>query len=316
MNKFFITGGAGFIGSHLVEKIFYAYPKSKIIVLDKLTYAADKKYLKNILQSKRIKFLKLNINNSDKYKIFLKKTDLAINVAAESHVDNSFKNSVNFTLTNTLGAHIFFQSCLENGVKNIIHVSTDEVYGDKRHGKSKENDYLNPTNPYSASKAAIEIILKSYSFFTKRKILIIRANNIVGARQYPEKLIPHCITSILKKKKITIHGSGQNQRCFLFIDDFVEAFLLLIKKNKKGIFNIGNHESYRNIYVANLICRLLNVNSKKNIKFVRDRPFNDSRYSIDYSKIKKLGWNPKYSLEEALKLIIPWYQKNYKKFKI
>ena len=316
MIKFFITGGVGFIGSHLVEGIFNSFPKSKIIVLDKITYAADKKYLSNIIQSPRVKFVKNDLCDVKKYNKYLKNVDFAINLAAESHVDNSFKNSINFTRTNTLGAHIFYQECLEKKVKNIIHISTDEVYGDKVQGKSKESDNLNPTNPYSASKAAIEIILKSYSFFSQKKILIIRANNIIGTRQYPEKLIPHCITNLLKNKKIFIHGNGQNRRCYLFVGDFVNAMLLLIKKNKKGIYNIGNHKSYKNIEVARLICEMMKKNPKKFIKMIKDRPFNDTRYSINYNKIKNLNWTPKFKLKEALKIILPWYHKNYKKFDI
>ncbi len=316
MIKFFITGGSGFIGSHLTEAIFNKFPNSKIIILDKVTYAADRKYLSKIIKSKRVKFIKNDLCNVKSYKKFLKNTDYAINVAAESHVDNSFKNSVNFTRTNTLGAHIFFQECLEKNVKNIIHISTDEVYGDKIKGKSNEADNLNPTNPYSASKAAIEIILKSYSFFSLKKFLIVRANNIIGTRQYPEKLIPHCITSLLKNKKICIHGNGQNKRCYLFITDFINAMLLLIKNNKKGIYNIGNHKSYKNIEVAKLICEMMNKDKKKFIKMTKDRPFNDTRYSINYNKIKKLNWSPKYSLKKILNIILPWYQKNYKKFNI
>ena len=316
MVKFFITGGFGFIGSHLIEGIFNEFPNSKITILDKVTYAADKKYLSKIIKSKRIKFIKNDLCNAKSYSKYLKNTNFAINVAAESHVDNSFKNSVNFTKTNTLGAHIFFQECLEKKVENIIHISTDEVYGDKTKGKSNESDNLNPTNPYSASKAAIEIILKSYSFFSLKKILIVRANNIIGTRQYPEKLIPHCITSLLKNKKITIHGNGQNKRCYLFVKDFVNAMLILIKKNKKGIYNIGNHISYKNIEVAKLICDMMNKDPKKFIKMTIDRPFNDTRYSINYNKIKRLKWSPKLNLKKILNIILPWYQKNYKKFDI
>ena len=314
MVKFFITGGSGFIGSHLTEGIFEAFPNSKITILDKVTYAADKKYLSKVIKSKRVKFIKNDLCNAKSYCKYLNNTDFAINVAAESHVDNSFKNSVNFTRTNTLGAHIFFQECLEKKVKNIIHISTDEVYGNKIKGKSNESDNLNPTNPYSASKAAIEIILKSYSFFSLKKILIVRANNIIGTRQHPEKLIPHCITSLLKNKKIFIHGNGQNKRCYLFVKDFVNAILLLVKKNKKGIYNIGNQISYKNIDVAKLICKMMNKNPKKFIKMTKDRPFNDTRYSINYNKIKKLKWSPAFNLKKILNIILPWYQKNYKKF--
>tara|TARA_B100001939_G_C16903667_1_gene601220 strand:+ start:76 stop:1041 length:966 start_codon:yes stop_codon:yes gene_type:complete len=314
--KIFITGGAGFIGSHICEKLYFNMPNSKILILDKLTYAANKSFLSKILKDKkRVRFLQSDIIDNKKYKNLIKNFDLAINVAAESHVDRSFTNSTLFTKTNTFGAHIFFQTCLNSKVKKIIHVSTDEVYGEKLSGSFKENDKLNPTNPYSASKAAAEIIINSYKYHLKSNILIVRGNNIFGKRQYPEKLIPSCIYNLLKNKPIRLHGNGKHIRCYLSVNDFADAVYLLIKKKKIGTYNIGNNKYYRNIDVAKLICRNLNFNPKKFIKFIKDRPFNDKRYSINISKIKTLGWKPKRNLNSEIKSIIKWYSNNYKIFK-
>ena len=314
--KIFITGGAGFIGSHICEKLYFNMPNSKILILDKLTYAANKSFLSKILKDKkRVRFLQSDIIDNKKYKNLIKNFDLAINVAAESHVDRSFTNSTLFTKTNTFGAHIFFQTCLNSKVKKIIHVSTDEVYGEKLSGSFKENDKLNPTNPYSASKAAAEIIINSYKYHLKSNILIVRGNNIFGKRQYPEKLIPSCIYNLLKNKPIRLHGNGKHIRCYLTVNDFADAVYLLIKKKKIGTYNIGNNKYYRNIDVAKLICRNLNFNPKKFIKFIKDRPFNDKRYSINISKIKTLGWKPKRNLNSEIKSIIKWYSNNYKIFK-
>jgi UDP-glucose 4,6-dehydratase len=166
--KIFITGGAGFIGSHISEEIFNTFKKSKIIILDKLTYAGKKIYLKEILNSNRVKFIKGDIRNYNLYKKYLKNVDIAINAAAESHVDNSFKSPISFTSTNTLGAHIFLLNCIENKVSKILHVSSDKVYGEKIKGKCTENQKINPTNPYSASKAAAEIIINSHKYAYKK----------------------------------------------------------------------------------------------------------------------------------------------------
>ncbi len=312
MKKFFITGAAGFIGSHVCEHIIEKFPNSKIIALDKLTYAGNKFFLKKI-SKKNLKFIKSDILNSKKYTKYLKNIDCAINIAAESHVDNSFRNSAEFTKTNTLGAHIFLENCINKKVKKIIHISTDEVYGDKLKGKSYEGDPLDPTNPYSASKAAAEIITNSYKYVFKKDIIIIRANNIYGTRQFPEKLIPSCIVSLLKNKKIEIHGNGKNKRHFLFVKDFCSALEVIIKKVNNGIYNIGSNESYQNIQVAKKICNLMDK-SKINIKYIKDRPFNDRRYSISSKKIKKLGWKTQSNLFVELSEIIDWYKKNYKIF--
>ncbi len=314
--KIFITGGAGFIGSHICEELYYKIPNSKLLILDKITYAANKKFISNILKDKkRVEFIKADLTDSKKYQNKINNFDIAINVAAESHVDRSFDNSILFTKTNTLGAHIFFQTCLNSKIKKIIQVSTDEVYGEKSKGSFKEIDNLNPTNPYSASKAAAEIIINSYKFHFKSNILIIRGNNIYGKRQFPEKLIPSCIYNLLNKKHIKIHGNGKNIRCYLSVNDFTNAIYLLIKKNKVGIFNIGNNKYFRNLEIAKLICNKLGSNPKKSIKFINDRPFNDKRYSINISKIKKLGWKPKRNLVNDIESIVEWYKKNHKIFK-
>jgi len=316
MYKFLVTGGAGFIGSHVCEHILKNFRVKKLIIFDKLTYAASLSYIKPVLKSNNVLLIKDDILNLLNYKEKIKNFDFAINLAAESHVDKSFKNSIEFTKTNTLGAHIFMQTAIECNVRKIMHVSTDEVYGETKFKNKIETDRLNPTNPYSASKAAAEILMNSYRFFNNKKIIIIRGNNIYGARQYPEKLIPSCIFNLLKDKKIKIHGNGKNIRCFLSVLDFADGIILLLKKNLNGIFNIGNNKYYKNIDIAEKICRLMKKNPKKYISFIKDRPFNDFKYSINSDKIKKYGWKVKHNLENDLPYIVDWYKKNISLFKI
>ena len=318
MRRIFITGGAGFIGSHISEEIFHTFKKSKIIIFDKLTYAGNKHYIKNIINSPRVKFVKGDINNYYSYTKLLKKVDLAINIAAESHVDNSFTNPISFSLTNTVGAHTFLLNCINNKVKKIVHISSDEVYGEKLIGRCDETQKIEPTNPYSASKAAAEVIINSHKYSYKKEIITIRGNNIYGIRQYPEKLIPRCIISLLKNEKIPLHGKGNNIRHYLSARDFAKAVCLLIKKKNKGIYNVGSYDSFSNIHIAKSICKILNKDPKKFIKFVKDRPYNDKRYSISTNKIRKLGWRPKNTLMVDLLDIIEWYKNNiqlYKNFK-
>ena len=317
IRKIFITGGAGFIGSHICEEIYQKFPKSKIIIFDKLTYAGKKKYIENIIKSPRVKFVKGDIIKHQTYSSLLKNIDLAINVAAESHVDNSFISPLSFSLTNTVGAHAFLLKCIENKAKKIIHISSDEIYGEKLSGKCNEQQKIEPTNPYSASKAAAEIFINSYKYSYKKEIITVRGNNIYGIRQYPEKLIPRCIISLLKNRKIPIHGDGKNERFYLSVQDFARAIILLIKKKNSGIYNIGSNESYTNIELAKSICKYLDKDPKKFINYVKDRPYNDKRYSISSSKIRKIGWKPKFNLIKDLPKIVQWYSDNlylYKDF--
>tara|TARA_B100000902_G_C27214233_1_gene866104 strand:- start:36 stop:995 length:960 start_codon:yes stop_codon:yes gene_type:complete len=316
MKKIFISGGAGFVGSHLCEKIFENYKNSKILILDKLTYAGNKKFLKKLLNKKNVTFIKGDICDQKLMSKLLKNINIAINVAAESHVDNSFNNSFAFTFTNTLGSHVFFEKCRINKVKNIIHVSTDEVYGQKISGRSYENDRLLPTNPYSASKAAAEMIALSYKKSFKMNITIVRSNNLYGIRQYPEKLIPKTILSFLIKKKMNLHGNGQQLRHYLHIDDFTDGILLILKKKiKNEIINFGSNEQYQNKEIVKKISKFMKINTNKNIKFVKDRPFNDIRYSVSFAKIKAHGWKPFRNFNKEILTMIDWYKKNINLFK-
>ena len=203
-------------------------------------------------------------------------------------------------------------------MKKIIQISSDEIYGEKLKGKCNENDKIEPTNPYSASKAAAEIIINSHKYGYKKEIITIRGNNIYGIRQYPEKLIPRCILSLIKNKRIPLHGNGKNIRYYLSAPDFSKAVIRILRKTSKGIYNVGNTIPYTNNQVAQMVCKLMKKNPKKYIKYVKDRPYNDKRYSIAINKIKKLGWKPKRVLKEDLSLIIDWYRINselFNKFK-
>ena len=311
MRRIFITGGAGFIGSHISEEIFHTFKKSKIIIFDKLTYAGNKHYIKNIINSPRVKFVRGDINNYYSYTKLMKKVDLAINIAAESHVDNSFTNPISFSLTNTVGAHTFLLNCINNKVKKIVHISSDEVYGEKLIGRCDETQKIEPTNPYSASKAAAEVIINSHKYSYKKEIITIRGNNVYGIKQYPEKLIPRCIINLLRNKKIPLHGNGKNQRFYLSAIDFAKAVVLLIKNKNNGVYNVGSNEFYSNTQIAKLICKYLKKDPKKFISYVKDRPYNDKRYAVSTKKIRRLGWEPKYNLLKDLPIIIEWYKKNF-----
>jgi len=316
MNKILITGGCGFIGSHVVEFFFSKYKNSKIIVYDKITYAGNARYLNKIVKSNRLKIIKKDINDFNSLLKYTKKVDLLIHMAAESHVDNSFESAKKFIDTNVQGTRSVLDACRVNKIKKIIHVSTDEIYGEIYKGSFSENSNFNPSNPYSSSKAAAEMIIKGYQHSFKLNITIVRANNIFGERQHPEKLIGACCCAILKKEFINLHGNGLQKRTFLYVKDFAEALYRITKlKNKNEIFNIGTNFEYKNIDVVKLIVKKFNKEFKNVVKFVQDRPFNDHRYSINIDKIKKLNWHPKHRLEDKMHEIINWYKVNFKLFK-
>ena len=219
-------------------------------------------------------------------------------------------------MTNVLGTKNVLEAAKQNNVKKIIHVSTDEVYGEIYNASFKENSPFNPSNPYSSSKAAAEMIINGYIHSYNIPVIIVRANNIFGTRQHPEKLIPGCCWSFIKRKKFPIHGNGNQKRSFLFIDDFCSGIEKIIKLGKiHQIYNIGSPFEYRNKDVVKLISEINNLDFKKYSYHVKDRPFNDFRYSINYSKLKKLKWKPKFRLEDKIIEINDWYKKNINLYK-
>ena len=317
MNKILITGGCGFIGSHLSEYIFKKFRKSKIIIYDKITYAAKKSYVDSISKNKRVQIIKADINNLKKLIMASKNVDLLIHVAAESHVDKSFRMSNKFISTNVLGTSNVMEACKINKIKKIIHVSTDEIYGEILKGSFNEESPFNPSNPYSSSKAAAEMIVNGYKHSYKLPVTIVRSNNIYGIRQYPEKLISGCCLSLIKKRKFYLHGRGKQKRTFLYVGDFCKAIYKIIvsKKTIRKIYNIGSYEEFSNVDVVKLICSYLKVDFKKNIFFTKDRPFNDFRYSVNFSKLEKLKWKPSVSLRDKIPELVYWYEKNNNLFR-
>jgi UDP-glucose 4,6-dehydratase len=306
-----ITGGAGFIGSHFTEALADAYPGHRIIVLDKMTYAADVSYIQPLLDRNRVQLVIGDICDFDTCRKLLQDCDLVVHAAAESHVDRSFHSSILFTHTNALGTHTVMEACREAGVPRIIHVSTDEVYGEVLAGEVDENGEMNPTNPYSASKAAAEMIVNGYRHSFNLPVVVVRANNVYGTRQFPEKLIPRTIMSLIDGKKIPLHGDGSNVRHYLAARDFASALVLLARKGEiNEAYNIGSREEYPNREVVRMICEQFNAAFDDCVEFVADRPFNDRRYSISWEKISRLGWKPKCSLKDGIPTVVDWYRKN------
>lgn len=311
MPKILITGGAGFVGSHLMEAAARAWPGHALVALDKMTYAADRAYIAPLLDSARAELVVGDVCDFALCRRLMEDCELVIHAAAESHVDRSFHSSVLFTQTNTLGTHTVMEAAREAGVPRIIHVSTDEVYGEILSGARDEDAPLNPTNPYAASKAAAEMIVNSYRHSFRLPVIVVRANNMFGVRQFPEKLVPHAIMALLHSSRIQLHGDGSPVRHYLAAEDFAEAVMLLALRGTTGeIYNVGSDEEHANHVVAAMICRELGVPFEKGVTFIANRPFNDRRYSLSWRKTAALGWRPRRTLAAALPALVQWYREN------
>lgn len=315
--KLLVTGGAGFIGSNFILYWLKKYPQDTIINLDKLTYAGNLENLRSVEKNPRYHFVKGDISNPILVNDLIKKVDIIVHFAAESHVDRSIKEPAPFIKTNIIGTYVLLEAALKNGKKRFHHISTDEVFGTlslKSKEKFNEKTPYHPRSPYSASKAASDHLVRAYYYTYNLPITISNCSNNFGPFQYPEKLIPLTITNILEGKKIPIYGDGNYVRDWLYVEDHCRAIDLIIDKGKIGeTYLIGGlTKDITNIKLVKLILKLMKKQEKKYIKFVEDRPGHDRRYSINWSKIKKeLGWRPQYSFLQALKLTIDWYKNNY-----
>ena len=324
MKNIFVTGGGGFIGSSFIREILDK--NYGIINLDLITYAASKRTLKEFESNKNYTFIKGDIGDIKKTKlIFLKyKPECIINFAAETHVDRSIDSPKNFIESNILGVFNLLECLRKYYKKNkkirLIHISTDEVFGDILKGRSKETDSYNPSSPYSATKASSDHLVYSYVKTFKIPAIITNCSNNYGPKQHPEKLIPKLIYNILNNKSLPIYGFGKNSREWIYVRDHCEALIKIFKNGKLGNFyNIGSNYNINNIEVVKKLLSI--VKSKKKIgknvkiKFVKDRPGHDIRYAIDSNKTKKqLKWKPKVSFVNGLEETFMWYFKNQKYF--
>jgi dTDP-glucose 4,6-dehydratase len=308
--KLLITGGAGFIGSNFIRHILKKYPSYRVVNLDKLTYAGNLDNLRDVEKHKNYRFIKGDIGNFDLVRKVTRDCDGIINFAAESHVDKSLIDAKNFIDTNIFGTYALLRAALENKIKRFLHIGTDEVYGSCIRGECLESRILNPSNPYSATKAAADLMVNSFYVTYRLPVLITRSTNNFGPFQFPEKVIPLFVTNAIENKNLPLYGKGINVRDWLFVLDNCRAVDLVFHKGRLGeVYNIGAGNYTNNLRLTRLILKKLHK-PEALIKFVKDRPGHDLRYSLDCAKIKALGWKPQYSFSRALDITIDWYKEN------
>ncbi|MBT3834720.1 dTDP-glucose 4,6-dehydratase [Candidatus Peribacteria bacterium] len=311
-----VTGAAGFIGSHFVLRHIENFSDDKIVVLDKLTYAADKRFLDPVLD--KIKFVEGDIADKNLVTEIVKENgiDTIINFAAESHVDRSISDASPFIHTNVIGTQNLAEVCRDNDVF-LFHISTDEVYGDLSDDEppKKIDDLLRPSSPYAASKAAAEMMVSAAVRTYGIKACISRCTNNFGPHQAEEKFIPTVIRHALKDEPVPIYAEGKNKRDWLYVTDHTDAIEIILKsqlsnssESSVNIFNISADDEKENIEVAKAILDILGKPHSL-LEFVEDRPGHDWRYAIDSSETKKLGWSPRVSFEEGLEDTVEWYVK-------
>jgi len=310
IKKIFITGGAGFIGSHICEEVYKKFPKSKIIIFDKLTYAGNLENLKDIENDPRYQFVKGDICQAKEVDKVVRGVDAILNFAAETHVDRSLFDPQSFIKTDILGTQVLLEATRKYNISRFLQVSTDEIYGSIEKGSFKESDSLSPSSPYSASKAGGDLMVLAYFKSFRLPVLITRGSNTFGPYQYPEKFIPLFITNLLENKKVPLYGKGENIRDWIYVLDHCSGIDFVFHRGKEGeIYNLGGGNERSNIEITKFILEELGKDESY-IEYVTDRPGHDFRYSLNCSKIKNLGWQPKYSFEEALKETIRWYKEN------
>ncbi len=324
--KILITGGAGFIGSHVVRLFLNKYPDYTIHNLDTLTYAGNLENLKDIEYLPNYKFIKADIKDAETILTLFNKEqyDGVIHLAAESHVDRSIANPMDFVLTNVVGTVVLLNAARatwkDTTGKRFYHVSTDEVYGSLgEEGFFTEETAYDPRSPYSASKASSDHFVRAYHHTFTLPVVLSNCSNNYGSHQFPEKLIPLCIHNIKHNKPLPIYGKGDNVRDWLWVNDHAQAIDLIFHSGKNGeTYNIGGFNEWKNIDLVKILCKLMDEKlqrppqtSEQLITYVKDRAGHDLRYAIDATKIKReLGWHPSLQFEEGLSKTIDWYLTN------
>jgi len=311
LKSILVTGGFGFIGSNFIHHLLQEHPNTVVVNVDKVSYCSRREHLKGL----SVVSYEEDINNMERMLDILTThdVDVVVHFAAQSHVDNSFNNSIQFTEDNVKGTHNLLEACKRyNRLTRFIHISTDEVYGETTRTEPFQETHLpNPTNPYAATKISAEFLVQSYFHCFDLPIIIIRGNNVYGPRQYPEKIIPRFILQLTNGKKCSIHGNGNTRRNFIHVEDISRCVLTVIKKGHiSEIYNIGTSNEYSVLAIADLLTYHIkgrHVDPRDFYEFVPDRFYNDFQYRIDSTKVRSLGWTPRVDFNEGLVKTIEYY---------
>ena len=307
--RLFVTGGAGFIGSNFVHFVL-GNSDDEVTVFDALTYAGNLANLRDVEEGRRFRFVKGDITDRDAVEEAMTGHDAIVHFAAESHVDRSIASSDEFVRTNCHGTNVIMDVARRLEVPRVIHISTDEVYGSVERGSSKESDPLEPRSPYSASKAGSDLIALSYFATYGLPVIVTRSSNNYGPYQFPEKVIPLFVTNLLDGLKVPLYGDGMNVRDWCYVEDNCAGIDLVLRHGDVGeIYNIGAGNEIPNRVLTERILALLGQDGSM-IEYVTDRLGHDRRYSLDISKVRRLGWAPAHDLDEALAATVEWYREN------
>ena len=310
MKSILVTGGAGFIGSNFVRYMINKYNDYKLIVLDALTYAGNRENLSDLEGDSRYEFFHGDIQDKDIVDELVSRIDTIVNFAAETHVDRSILEAGKFIDTDVRGTFVLLEAAKKYKIERFLHISTDEVYGSIEDGSFKEGDPLEPNSPYSASKGSGDLLVRSYHKTYGVPVIITRSSNNYGPYQYPEKLIPLFITNAIDNIPLPLYGDGKNVRDWIHVEDNCSGLDVVLHKGELGqIYNIGGGNERENIFITTTILKLLNK-PESLIKYVKDRPGHDRRYSISTDKVNTLGWTPKFELSTGLEDTVKWYLKN------
>lgn len=308
--KLLITGGAGFIGSNFIRYYLANHADCEVVNFDKLTYAGNLENLRDVQDDPRYAFVRGDICDVEAVDDAMEEIDVVVNFAAETHVDRSIGDPAGFLKTDVFGVHVLLSSARTHGVRTFVQISTDEVYGPAEDEPFGEGAPLNPRNPYSASKAGGEMLARSFFWTYGCPVIITRAANNVGPNQYPEKALPLFATNAIEDKPLPLYGSGEQERDYMHVRDHCAALDVILEKGEPGsVYNIGAGNHMRNVDMARLVLEELGK-PEDLIVHVRDREGHDFRYAIDSSRLRALGWEPKYGGEEAVRETVRWYAGN------
>jgi dTDP-glucose 4,6-dehydratase len=308
MRRVLVTGGAGFIGSHFCRYLITKYPNYRVTVLDALTYAGSLSNLSDLMDNPNFAFYHGDVRDAVVVRNLVRNHDWVVNFAAETHVDRSILNPGSFLQTDVYGVYVLLEACREFGGKRFLQVSTDEVYGEVLEGFAREDAPMRPRSPYSASKAAADLIAQAYYHTYGLDVVVTRGSNTYGPNQYPEKMMPLFITNALEDRPLPLYGDGSQVRDWIYVEDHCAGIDVALHHGGAGeAYNIGAGNLLKNRVVAEKIVEILGK-PKSLIQQVADRPGHDRRYAVDTEKLRALGWSPSWDFEEGLRHTIDWYR--------